>query len=170
MIGDEIDAAILLKEITIAWIMQLLIQKYQLDFERTPNMFSSNKKEENKSFKLTSQSKNNKDILRCYPLRASDGEIKWNMECIKILRLINAFNKPFGGAFSFINNEKIIIWDAKIVKYESSFCAKPGQILQINEKFVDVATKEDILRIFSIEVNSIIQKPLNLLLYKNKIF
>ena len=74
------------------------------------------------------------------------------------MRLINAFNKPFGGAFSYINNEKIIIWDAKLVKYKTSFCAMPGQVLQLNENFVDVSTK-DILRIFSIEVNSIVQKP-----------
>ena len=53
---------------------------------------------------------------RIFPQRKpSDGEIDWNWESKRIKNFIRAQTKPYPGAFTLINNKKIIIWDADIV-------------------------------------------------------
>ena len=64
-----------------------------------------NKLEEKPNFILEKQSKNAKDILRCYPRQPQDGRIKWNKTSIYIHRLINASNKPYSGAYCFFKEK-----------------------------------------------------------------
>jgi methionyl-tRNA formyltransferase len=50
-----------------------------------------------------------------YPKRTpDDGLIDWNMSSEEISRFIRAQTKPYPGAFTIIENKKIIIWDATI--------------------------------------------------------
>lgn len=128
---------------------------------KTPKMFINSiiHLQKNKNFVLAIQSKEQSEILRCYPLKPSDGRINWKMSAIRILRLINAFNKPYSGAFSYLDGEKIIIWDAKLVSYQSKFCAMPGQILKITDAYIDVACEDGILRIYKIQVKNLIKRP-----------
>lgn len=52
-----------------------------------------------------------------YPRRTpDDGLIDWNMEPLMIKNFIRAQTKPYPGAFTIINNKKVIIWDADIIK------------------------------------------------------
>ena len=46
----------------------------------------------------------------------------------EIIRLINASGKPFKGAFCFLGNLKVTIWDADIVNDNENFLAIPGQV------------------------------------------
>lgn len=50
-----------------------------------------------------------------YPKRTpDDGLIDWNMSSEEISRFIRAQTKPYPGAFTIIENKKVIIWDATI--------------------------------------------------------
>ena len=68
----------------------------------------------NSGFILERQSRDLKDALRCYPRRPEDGRIDWSKSAMDVLRLINACNKPYAGAFCYSEGEKIIIWDAQL--------------------------------------------------------
>ena len=57
-----------------------------------------------------------------YPKRSpEDGFIDWKKSSKEIDRFIRAQTKPYPGAFTIIENKKIIIWDATIIdlKYEN---------------------------------------------------
>jgi len=41
--------------------------------------------------------------------------IDWNLSSTEISRFIRAQTKPYPGAFTIIENKKVIIWDAKII-------------------------------------------------------
>lgn len=52
---------------------------------------------------------------KIYPQRKpADGEIDWNWDAKRIKDFIRAQTKPYPGAFTIINNKKLIIWDADI--------------------------------------------------------
>lgn len=96
---------------------------------------------------LERQSKDQKDALKCYPRRPEDGRIDWGKSALDVLRLINASNKPYAGAFCDFEGEKVIIWDAALVDDGEKFCAVPGQVTKIGSGFVEVACGVGKLRI-----------------------
>jgi len=68
-----------------------------------------------------------------YPKRTpEDGIIDWNKGTLEINNLIRAVTKPFPGAFSFLDGEKVMIWRAQPfderLRYDDH---KPGQILEV---------------------------------------
>ncbi len=68
-----------------------------------------------------------------YGKRSSeDGLINWNDSAIKIDRLIKASTRPHPGAFTFVQNEKIIIWQSRI-ESKLKIQGVIGKILLINE-------------------------------------
>lgn len=102
---------------------------------------------------LEKQSKDPALALRCYPRRPEDARIDWNKSAIDVLRLINACNKPYAGAFCFYEKTKAIIWDAEIEEDKAKFCAVPGQILRFDETTALVACKIGSIRIKHLEMN-----------------
>lgn len=69
-----------------------------------------------------------------YPRRyETDSLIDWEMPVEFIERFIRAVTQPFNGAYSFIGQDKIILWEAQIFsKNEFQFPeTKPGEILEI---------------------------------------
>ncbi len=65
--------------------------------------------------------------------KPNDGLINWNKTAYEIDRLIKAATHPHPGAFSFINDQKIIIWKSRIEK-ELNIQGIIGRILIINEQ------------------------------------
>jgi UDP-4-amino-4-deoxy-L-arabinose formyltransferase/UDP-glucuronic acid dehydrogenase (UDP-4-keto-hexauronic acid decarboxylating) len=108
---------------------------------------------------LERQSKDPKDALRCYPRRPEDGRINWDKSALDVLRLINASNKPYAGAFCEYEGEKLIIWDAELVDDDEIFCAIPGQVTKIGKGYLEVACAEGKLRLLSIEFRSLVSTP-----------
>jgi methionyl-tRNA formyltransferase len=47
--------------------------------------------------------------------KPEDGEIDWNWDKETIANFIKAQTKPYPGAFTYINEKKVIIWDAEIL-------------------------------------------------------
>lgn len=52
-----------------------------------------------------------------FPKRSpEDGQIDWTWDSTRIKNFIRAQTKPYPGAFTYINNKKVILWDADILE------------------------------------------------------
>ena len=114
---------------------------------------------ENPNFVLERQPKDSTIALRCYPRRPEDGRIDWKKDALDILRLVNACNKPYAGAFCVYEGENLIIWDAMLLNDGENYLAVPGQITKIGDGFVEVAAGDGKLRIHQIEFKSELITP-----------
>jgi methionyl-tRNA formyltransferase len=77
-----------------------------------------------------------------------DGEINWQLPAIQIYNLIRGLTHPFPGAYTFLNGEKIIIWEAKIPEKQLKYVGKiPGRILGKKDGMVEVLTGDGILQV-----------------------
>ena len=103
------------------------------------------------NYVLETQSKNPLNALRCYPRRPEDGRIQWTQSAIEILRLINASNKPYAGAFCDFEGQLMRIWDAALVDDNETYCAVPGQVIAITDNHIVVACGSGKLMIKSIQ-------------------
>lgn len=110
-------------------------------------------------FVLEVQSTNPNDALRCYPRKPEDGKINWKLSNLEILRLINASGKPYAGAFCDYEGSTLIIWDAELLDTDSPYLAVPGQVLNIEENHIDIATGIGKIRIKEIEYDGDIMAP-----------
>lgn len=115
------------------------------------------------NFILQAQSKLESEALRCYPRKPEDGKIIWEKSCEEVLRLINASSEPYQGAFSYLNEKKIIILRAEIDKSNEVFCAIPGQITAIYNDSVNVACGKGKLKISKIKFESKEMNPSDLI-------
>jgi len=163
MIGGEVDSGdIIDKKYLDIDINTKVTKVWSWMSNIIPNMFlnSIKKLQENSNYILEKQSKNPKDALRCYPRVPEDGKIDWNKSNIEILRLINASNKPYSGAYSFYENKKLIIWDAELFEDNEIYLSEVGQVSLINkDETVIVITGNGKLKINKIEYENFIGKP-----------
>jgi len=122
--------------------------------EIAPSLFLTaiQKLKENKSYLLE---KGSIKGIRCYPRIETDHQIDWKSPILNIDRLIRATSKPFGGAFSFLEDQRICILDAEMIYPSSGFYASPGQIVHINKvnMTVDIAGLDGFIRIKSVNVD-----------------
>lgn len=74
------------------------------------------------------------------PRNPEDGVIDWSREGIEIYNLIRALVKPWPGAYSYINDKKIIFWD---VHFEASsyIPTLPGTIIEISDSNLIISVK-----------------------------
>lgn len=163
MIGGEVDSGNIIdrKYIDIN-INTKITTIYEWFNQEIPQMFlkSVQKLEQNSSYVLEVQTKDPKDALRCYPRTPEDGKIDWNKSNIEILRLINASNKPYSGAYCFYHDKKLIIWDAELFDDDEIYLAEVGQVASINkDKSITVITGSGKLKINEIEYNGFICTP-----------
>lgn len=111
------------------------------------------------NYVLERQSTDPRNALRCYPRRPEDGRIDWNKQSIEILRLINACNKPYAGAFCDFEGQKMIIWDAQLVDEYDNFCAIPGQVTKVSQGFIEIACSSGKLRVIEVEYLGVKTSP-----------
>ena len=91
-------------------------------------------------------------------LTKEDGQIDWRKSAEDILRLINACNKPYAGAFCEYNGSPLIIWDAELAETEQ-FVATPGQIASIHDDYVEITTGDGKIRIKEMEYEGAVISP-----------
>jgi methionyl-tRNA formyltransferase len=162
MIGGELDSGDIIKRDYISINCNTKITKiWNWMRRRIPELFaeSLNELALNPDFILEHQSEKPEDALRCYPRQPEDGRINWGQTSLEILRLVNASNKPYSGAFCYFDEKKLIIWDAHLVTEVENFCAVPGQITIVGNGFVDVACAEGKIRIFLAEYDGQVSTP-----------
>ena len=94
-----------------------------------------------------------------YRLRTpEDGLIDWSISNTNIYNHIRALVSPWPGAFTFSQEQKIIIWDAK--PFEGSTKGlPPGLIRNMEDSTMCVVTGKGDLLIHKVEVNNIIGSP-----------
>ena len=162
MIGDELDSGnIITREYMDLNINTKILDTWNWVYKKAPEMVfkAISLLEINSSYYLEKQSKNKQDILRCYPRMPEDGQINWYKNCFEIIRLINASGKPFKGAFCFLGNLKVTIWDADIVNDNENFLAIPGQVTFISKEHIKVACGKGKILLKEIEVDGKIINP-----------
>lgn len=157
MIGGELDSG----DIIARDYMEIdgktkITEVFDWMLQNTPVLMDQavSRLEEDSSYVLEVQSKDPKDVLRCYPRRPEDGRIDWCKPAEVVLRLINASGKPFAGAYCELEGSKLIIWNAELFSDVENFCAVPGQVTAVGENWVDVACGEGKLRLLEIEMNN----------------
>lgn len=98
---------------------------------------------------------------RCYPRLPEDGQISWNQSAENIARLVRANSRPYRGAFSYLNGEKITIWKAKPYYPANKFYAVPGHVVILNktDNTIMAACGEGMLEIQEIEKNGEVMLP-----------
>jgi methionyl-tRNA formyltransferase len=98
---------------------------------------------------------------RCYPRLPEDSQINWNQAAENVCRLVRASSHPYKGAFSFMNDEKIIIWRAKAVTPQDKFFAIPGHVVAVNKanNSVMVACTDGLLEVQEVERNGEVVAP-----------
>ncbi|MEE1884704.1 methionyl-tRNA formyltransferase [Pedobacter flavus] len=143
MIGGELDSGpIIEREYLPIDINTKIGMVFDWMVTRIPVLMLSSlqKLRADKKYVLEHQSLDPKVALRCYSRRPEDGFINWNLPNIDILRLINASSRPYSGAYTYLNNLKITVWEAEIFQDDEVFCGIPGQITAFshNEKTVTV--------------------------------
>ncbi|MDA8828897.1 formyltransferase family protein [Candidatus Pelagibacter bacterium] len=164
MLGGELDLGnIISKEYFNININTKITECNDWMTKRIPIMFlnSVKKLKRNNKFFLEKNPKNSKEKFRCYPRIPEDGKIDWSKSNKDILRLINASNKPYAGAYCFFNNKKLIIWDATLYNDNEKYLAVCGQVSAIEKNSIIIITGNGKLRIKKIEYEKFIGQPTN---------
>jgi UDP-4-amino-4-deoxy-L-arabinose formyltransferase/UDP-glucuronic acid dehydrogenase (UDP-4-keto-hexauronic acid decarboxylating) len=163
MVGGELDAGdIIAREYHPIDLQTKVGDLVEWVRERTPDLFleAARRLEADPAYVLARQSQDPKDALRCFPRRPEDGRIAWTQSAADILRLINASNTPYAGAFCMLNGELLIIRSAFLEHRHGDFLAVPGQITEIREGTVCVATGDrKMIRITEVERDGSLYAP-----------
>lgn len=69
--------------------------------------------------------------LRCFPRIPQDALIRWDQPAERIGRLIRASAEPFGGAFTHLAADRLIVWRGYAKNLGFPYCGVPGQIAEI---------------------------------------
>lgn len=70
----------------------------------------------------------------CCTRLPEDGYIDWSLSSVQIDRLIRALTKPFPGAFTYFEGEKMNVWSSEIPKNPLKYVARiPGRIIKIHK-------------------------------------
>jgi len=86
----------------------------------------------------------------------ADGEINWSAPTEQVAALIRALDKPYPGAFTYLNTRRIVIWRAHAVDPAPVYTGRiPGRVVNVSrsEGWVDVLTGDGVLRIFDVELD-----------------
>lgn len=160
MIGGELDNGdIITRDYLPINELTKVTEIWQWMMNRIPALFldALNLLAAQPNFVLESQPKSTSPGSRCYPRRPEDGRITWNSSARHVLRLINASNRPYSGAFCEFEGVKVTVWDASLEDDGEMFYAVPGQITKIDSAGVVVACGEGKIRLRVVEIEGNIQ-------------
>lgn len=166
MVGNELDSGdIIARDFHVIEPTTKVTELWNWATSRVPELFieAVEALANDPQFVLERQSRDPRAALRCYPRRPEDGRIDWHMPADAIVRLINANNKPYAGAFCFYDGRPIIVWDAEIVDDAEQFLAIPGQVTAIGEGWVRVATGAGKVQLNLVEKNGSVTVPATVL-------
>jgi methionyl-tRNA formyltransferase len=71
--------------------------------------------------------------------RPEDGRIDWNWPARRIYNLVRALTHPYPGAFGFLAERKLLVWEAQIGK-ETGCYQLPGRVINFANDGVEIAT------------------------------
>lgn len=82
-----------------------------------------------------------------------DGTIDWSWQKERIKNWVRALSKPYPGAFSFLNGQKIIINKVKFIDFGFSDADENGKIINVNQNLI-VKTQNGAIELVDFEVES----------------
>ena len=153
MVPDELDSGdILARDYFPLTLATKITAVHAWMARRVPELFEEavRRLAADPSYVLCTQSKDPADALRCYPRRPDDGRINWRASAVDIVRLVNACNKPYAGAFCSFDGRRLVVWEAEPGPFEN-FLAVPGQVARISPEGVDVTTGGGLVRLKVVE-------------------
>jgi methionyl-tRNA formyltransferase len=162
MIGGELDSGdIIARDFHAIGPATKVTDLWEWMTDRVPVLFEDavNALAADPAFVGERQSRNPRDALRCYPRRPEDGRIDWRDDAGVVLRLINACNKPYSGAFGDLDGQKLVIWDAEPVDDGENFLAVPGQVTAIGATWIHVATGHGKVQLNQVECEGVTTTP-----------
>lgn len=163
MVGGEIDSGdIIARDYFAINSSTKVTQTWNWLVERSPELILEAVRHlaNDSNYVLERQSKDPKDALRCYPLRPEDGRISWDKKASDVLKLVNAFNRPYAGAFCRYQSRHLVVWDACVsATSDERFLAVPGQVTCIGDGFVDVACRYGKVRLLEVEIDGVLTRP-----------
>ena len=152
----ELDAGpIVLKKHFTMTDKTYISEVYEFINNNLPEMFlKAVKGFSNKTIKQKNQPDDPSVSLRCYPRIPKDGEIDWNLSAIQLDRLVRAVSEPFDGAYTFFENQKLIVWKAHEEPLLYPVIGIPGQVTERRSETgeVIVLTGEGFLVLEEIEI------------------
>lgn len=154
MVGGELDSGDIIDRSYLKINLSTKIGHVMDWIKRvTPSMFVNalNRLSEDPDFILEKQSTRPEDSLRCYPRIPSDGRIDWHASADDVVRLVNASGLPYQGAFFYLKEQKIEVWDACPINV-GNILAVPGQVIHIAEDYVEVATRSGAVRLSELSI------------------
>lgn len=111
------------------------------------------------SFVLEKQSQSEKKPLRCFPRRPEDARIDWSRPAQEVVRLIKASSRPYRGAYCYIDEVELTIWDANISEPVTDYLAVPGTLISLSEGWVVVACGEGAVELVEYSLSSQLATP-----------
>jgi methionyl-tRNA formyltransferase len=120
---------------------------------KTPQLFVNalQSLEFDASYVLAKQDASISNPLRCYPRNSDDGRINWALSAVSIDRLIKASGRPYVGAFSNYQSERVHI-HRSVVSDSEMFMAIPGQVMRFDDETVTVATGQGAVTISDLKI------------------
>ncbi|WP_127579932.1 methionyl-tRNA formyltransferase [Paenibacillus koleovorans] len=98
--------------------------------------------------------------LRCYPRIPSDSLLDWQSDAKRLVRIINASSEPFNGAYTYLNSQKLIVWEATFSEFEYPSLYVPGQVVRIQKDgTVDVASGDGVVVLKTVQLESAPKQP-----------
>jgi methionyl-tRNA formyltransferase len=161
MIGGELDSGDIISRDYFPLTIETKITSVSIWMSKQiPILFEDAlvRLDQNPKYVIEIQSKDPADALRCYPRKPEDGKIDWSKSSLDILRLVNACNRPYSGAFCDFEGKPLVIWDASMAPKEN-FLAVPGQVTLIGDGFIEVATGSGKLRLKEVELAGKVHAP-----------
>ena len=106
--------------------------------------------------KIKSTPQNHSLATFCCKRLPEDNRIDWQKPAKQIHDLIRAVSAPYSGAFTYLNDKKLIIWSSQY-KADTSFVGNvPGRIVKVDEKEgVTVLTGEGTVTICEVETEEL---------------
>ncbi|GAB6089595.1 methionyl-tRNA formyltransferase [Spirochaeta dissipatitropha] len=88
----------------------------------------------------------------CSLLNKEDGRIDWNRSAIEIDRQIRAYN-PYPGAFTYMDSQKLTIWNSSGVYNDESESFRPGTVLKMDrDKGILIQTGSGLVGVIDLQL------------------
>lgn len=90
----------------------------------------------------------------------ADGNIDWQRSAQEVFNFIRAQSDPYPGAFTYFENQQMIIWKARV--FEFPYYGTPGQVARIlNDEVYVICGDDRAIVLQEVEVNGVRAKATN---------
>jgi methionyl-tRNA formyltransferase len=84
------------------------------------------------------------------PRRLPDRRIDWMRNARRTYDLVRAFADPYGGAFAWLGNRRMTVWEAGFS--HEPIVARPGEVVKMTDRGVEIATGAGLVVLRSVQV------------------